>query len=439
MKKAEYLMIEINDKLNTGGNIVIDEENKNITVVIWGTVLHPIEQPKKIGENKYQQRFENGLILDFSYSIDGKDLIIDYRFEDVKKSTSKAKPEEKKANEGEEIFEIFISKPKEIIYTKQIYEVGEIVVNDKSWQILEKTYCTNIKREVKKISAGEYDVSITSKGINCQGEKDNFEIVKGWNTNNMIIGKTMITGKNFKERSRYDGELLIEQGDILLDSIISEIKKSSKGKKIKLVVFEEKMEKNEKLSVQIIIYGPKGLGTFYGHAELAIGDTIYSYGRYDPNSIHGSGGTLGDGVLVVGKKEDIIEEATEDREVYIYELETKKGDGEKIEKFYNKLIKDYGVPWIGKNDSGKNKKYKFTKKSKYSGYEFVGGDNCSTMVIEALKAGIGEKLYKPLKYAVSPAMIMRALELAIANDKINPIHKSKIIKNYYTESKKEKK
>lgn len=254
-QQDEYFMIEFNEKINNGKKTTVDEKNKAISLLIWGTVIKTFEPPKKIEENKYQQMFSNGLKVEYSYSKDGKDLIIEYEFESGKKSEEQDEKDKKDNKKTEDIFEIFLFKPKEIIYTKQIYEVGEIFVNDKSWKILEKTHREDkINIKEKKILDGDYNVSIAQNRIDCKGDNCSFEIVKGWNTNNMIIGKTMIPGKTFKERSGYEGELLIEQGDILLDSIISEIKKSSKGKKIKLVVFEEKQENKiaENFKVQVI-------------------------------------------------------------------------------------------------------------------------------------------------------------------------------------------
>ena len=83
-QQDEYFMIEFNEKMNNGKKITVDEKNKAISLLIWGTVINALEPPKKIGENKYQQIFTNGLKVDYSFSKDGKDLIMEYEFESEK-------------------------------------------------------------------------------------------------------------------------------------------------------------------------------------------------------------------------------------------------------------------------------------------------------------------------------------------------------------------
>ena len=94
-QQDEYFMIEFNEKMNNGKKITVDEKNKAISLLIWGTVIKTFEPPKKIGENKYQQIFANGLKVDYSYSKDGKDLIIEYEFESGKNSEEQDEKDKK--------------------------------------------------------------------------------------------------------------------------------------------------------------------------------------------------------------------------------------------------------------------------------------------------------------------------------------------------------
>lgn len=175
----------------------------------------------------------------------------------------------------------------------------------------------------------------------------------------------------------------------------------------------------------MLIYAPKGASTFYGHAEIAIGDKIYSYGRYDPASVEGPGGIYGDGVLVVADKEKWLSAATKERDVYGYTLNLTKEEAEDLEKYYTDRIENEGVLWKEEKEKDKEyQMYKFESCSQYQKYEFVGGDNCATIIVESLESSVNDKITSFMKDSISPAMILRSLQAVYNIDKINPFYKN---------------
>lgn len=168
--------------------------------------------------------------------------------------------------------------------------------------------------------------------------------------------------------------------------------------------------------------------TFYGHSEISIGDKIYTYGRYDSASTHGPGGTYGDGVLIVADRDKLLAVSRKEREIYGFTLNLSNEEATRIEKSYTDLIKSQGYVW--EDDVEWKTKYKFNNDSQYQGYEFVGGDNCTTVIIDTLNDSIDDRMPPVMKISISPAMLLRSLEAIYYKDKVNPFYTNGLVTEY---------
>mgnify|MGYP000011752505 CR=1 FL=1 len=135
-------------------------------------------------------------------------------------------------------------------------------------------------------------------------------------------------------------------------------------------------------------------------------------------------------ILVVADKQKLLKQSREEREIYGFTLNVSNQEAANIEKFYTDLIQKEGIPWKKDETDTKYSKYKFDADSKYQRYEFVGGDNCATIMVEALESSINDKMTLAMKYSVSPAMLLRSLEAIYYNDKINPIYKNGLVTGF---------
>lgn len=196
--------------------------------------------------------------------------------------------------------------------------------------------------------------------------------------------------------------------------------------------------KNRKF--EIIIYEPSKLKTFYGHVEISINNTIYSYGRYDVNAVYGIGGVYGDGVLKKGTKDYILDEVLKERGIYIFEIALSDFEIYQIENFYENLIKYYGFKWEGHGTKDKKEYFKF-KKIKYDVYEFLNGDNCATIIVDAVRYCGNKNFFNMIKNCFTPSKFLNVLlgskelyKIGINKDKdiiknIEHIKKKRVLNN----------
>ena len=168
----------------------------------------------------------------------------------------------------------------------------------------------------------------------------------------------------------------------------------------------------ESLTVEILIHTGNSWKNFYGHADIIIGDNVYSFGRYgdswafDGKINLGPFNYEGAGVLFKAddKKEYIDYEIGDKRNVIGYALDVTTSEAKKIEEFYSNLIGDGES--LRSSDAFTAELYTFDKDSEYYEYQFWGGPNCATVVVDALIYALGEdRLGTPITKAISPAML----------------------------------
>ncbi|MDD4692705.1 HdeD family acid-resistance protein [Eubacterium aggregans] len=112
-----------------------------------------------------------------------------------------------------------------------------------------------------------------------------------------------------------------------------------------LMLSEERQHENIVPDMEIYIHTREGLIPGMGHVDIALGDTVYSYGNYD-DSTWKMGGFFADGVLVEMSRQDHIDQALDVEKkilmVYGLSLEPEQLAGVKgqIEKIYGDTI-----PW----------------------------------------------------------------------------------------------
>lgn len=150
--------------------------------------------------------------------------------------------------------------------------------------------------------------------------------------------------------------------------------------------------------LEVFIYikgnGPESLG----HVDFSFNNIIYSYGCHDPKArrLHG---TLGDGVLIVSKRDEFLNQAIKGDKKTIISYGIKLNEKQKviIQKKIDNLL-SRSTPWdcpyitdTNANDYAsrvykdtKCKMYKF-KKGKFKTY-FVFSTNCVLLVDEILKS-----------------------------------------------------
>ena len=162
------------------------------------------------------------------------------------------------------------------------------------------------------------------------------------------------------------------------------------------------------VEVEVLVYeNGTSDSHFYGHVDVAIGDTVYAYGRFDSTAVEGSLHQNGDGVLLVTNKQEWIQRALNDgTKVYAYKLNVSAAEAGKIEQYFKSEISNNGRFW--NKDTYGNSMYKFT--GKYQTYHGFGGPNCATVTMDALKSAVGDRMNWGLKNAISPGMAMRALD-----------------------------
>lgn len=109
--------------------------------------------------------------------------------------------------------------------------------------------------------------------------------------------------------------------------------------------FPEGKETDVPPDMEVMIHvGEKGLGTF-GHCDLCFEGEVISYGSYDLDSVSLFGG-VGDGILVIGKKESYIRfyvTATQ-REIYSYGFRLTEAQKQAVRKEIAD-IKEMIYPW----------------------------------------------------------------------------------------------
>ena len=125
-----------------------------------------------------------------------------------------------------------------------------------------------------------------------------------------------------------------------------------------------------------------------GHTDISIGDTTYTYGRYDTNATWGSFGMCGDGVLAKGPRELFIEEqVAKGRSVSSFQLDIENDEVEKLQKYFEDAIES-GTKWIPEDltRTDKVERYKFSD-GPFKEYNLFS-NNCVTVSIEALQSNI---------------------------------------------------
>jgi len=170
---------------------------------------------------------------------------------------------------------------------------------------------------------------------------------------------------------------------------------------------------SDNIVVEVLIHSQYSPSSWYGHADIAIGDKVYAYGRYDDSAVWGIGGIYGEGVLKVLDKMTHIEKEkkkVDGKDIWGYVLKVSPEEAKKIEEYFINQIKDNGSIWYRDTETGAIY-YKFDKGSKYYEYKFIGGPNCSTFVVDALEYGLGNRLNITTKYAISPGMLNCGLGL----------------------------
>ena len=123
------------------------------------------------------------------------------------------------------------------------------------------------------------------------------------------------------------------------------------------------------LLTEVIVSG----GTWYGHVTININGTVYSNGRYNPESAH-SFGMKGDNVMAVQDHATYVNYyKNKGRNSTGYILDVSPAEEQKIQQYFNDLIKN-STKW----------KYGYKLPDDYS----FASENCATNVTEGLQAGL---------------------------------------------------
>jgi len=115
------------------------------------------------------------------------------------------------------------------------------------------------------------------------------------------------------------------------------------------------------LLTEVIVTG----GKWYGHAAININGTVYSSGRYNPDSAH-SFGMKGDNIMLVQKHSNYVNYyKNRGRNSTGYVLDVSPAEEQKIQEYFDDLIKN-STKW----------KYEYKLPDDYS---FLS-ENCATNV-----------------------------------------------------------
>jgi hypothetical protein len=134
------------------------------------------------------------------------------------------------------------------------------------------------------------------------------------------------------------------------------------------------------LSVQVAVSNAITRGIDHGHVALLVNGKAYSYGRYGEERTSISG----DGVLrIYYNANEYLDLTREDGEdISVYTLNLTDSEAEKIIEYYESNRIPYN------HDSNKRPNHQsFTYSDPKGSYELLLGDNCATIVIEAIHAG----------------------------------------------------
>jgi len=151
------------------------------------------------------------------------------------------------------------------------------------------------------------------------------------------------------------------------------------------------------MKVEIFIYAISNGGiksklyTILGHADIAIGDTLYSFGRYDKYSVHGLFSFFGDGVIYKADRNSALANQLKSRDVIGYEINVTEEESKRLIDHFESLISQ-SEPWLSTSDKANGlstpNKFKPLKHLDESRYELLKGDNCVTFVVNALKKSL---------------------------------------------------
>jgi len=123
------------------------------------------------------------------------------------------------------------------------------------------------------------------------------------------------------------------------------------------------------LLTEVIVTG----GNWYGHAAININGTVYSSGRYNPDSAN-SFGMKGDNIMLVQEHSNYVNYyKNKGRNSAGYILDISPADEQKIKKYFDDLIKN-------------SAKWKFGHKLP-DDYSFLS-ENCATNVTDGLQEGL---------------------------------------------------
>ncbi len=134
------------------------------------------------------------------------------------------------------------------------------------------------------------------------------------------------------------------------------------------------------MSVQVAVSNAITRGIDHGHVALLVNGRAYSYGRYGEERTSISG----DGVLRIYYDADEYLNLTrkDGEDISVYTLNLTASEAEKIIEYYE----GNRMPYY--HDSNKRPNHQsFTYSDPKGSYEILFGDNCATVVIEAIHAG----------------------------------------------------
>lgn len=122
-----------------------------------------------------------------------------------------------------------------------------------------------------------------------------------------------------------------------------------------------------------------------GHADVAIGDEVFMYGRYDGDSTKPVTRFTSDGVLIVADKDLYIDKQSKYVNYIVsYSFNATPSEADNLKSNFYKDTYEWPTGEFGM-------KYKYFVDSEYEQYELFLGDNCSTVLIDALQATFDDK------------------------------------------------